>query len=102
LPNDGFVEGLDNWTLTRCDFHKRFVLAEPGTAIDFRKFLHASGLRRPFHLEGIADKGAGIALAFGGPRSHRLAGSHLVRAQGNKGALRDASRLLGELAPGGR
>ena len=66
MPGENPFQAVDEFSLGRIDFLARFVEGEEFRAIDFGEFLHFSGVRRPFHLKGIAANFCDIEVAFKG------------------------------------
>ena len=75
----------------------RFVDPRPSRAVKFRKFLLSSGPWRPFHLEHIALKTAGIPVAFDGPYVNNLSARLLCLAERPRFPARLVTGLFREL-----
>lgn len=60
-------EGVENPSLTLCDFARSVSNIEPFRAVRLWEIFETSRLRRPLHSEFIAFKGSQIEISLEGP-----------------------------------
>src|SRR5947209_2791639 len=92
--SDQFFQAVEQGTLALKDLYASNRQGEPAGAIDLRKGLQPSAVRRPLHFERVAPDGADIQVALGRESVNPLAAALAYLAQRPQRSGRRNAELL--------